>query len=248
MFLYAKRSADHIMLWTIQAHPRRPRSTMLLVMAAMLLAACAQGAPATTPALASTEPAATSEAAPTAAIIESPVPTDVTGGSQAAGDWTVAILQDGQAASAETGQVLVARAPFTLRVTLPRPMPVKLNVNADDANFIALQPGYLFTDDCLDALCTGMDVAEERLNPTQVLFVDPQSTHYLYYQGPDDHRWSRATVSDTSAVFERDVALLNDVPIQDFGASELYLLLFVDSANLGVIDPGELKKITLLMQ
>jgi hypothetical protein len=160
----------------------------------------------------------------------------------------VEIVQNGQVSSTETGQVQVARAPFTLRVTLPQPLPVKLNANADDANFIALQPGFVFTEDCLQALCTGMDVAEERLNPTQVLFVDPQSTHYLHYQGPDDHRWSRATVDAAGAVFERDVALLNDTPVEQFGASELYLLLFVDSANPGTIDPDELKKITLLLQ
>jgi hypothetical protein len=58
-----------------------------------------------------------------------------------------------------------------------------------------------------------MDVAEERLNPEQDLFVDPQLTHYLYYLAPDDHRWSRADVSAQGAVLERDVARLNGAPI-----------------------------------
>jgi hypothetical protein len=176
----------------------------------------------------------------------SPQATALTGGPESANGWAVEIVQNGQVSSTETGQVLLARAPFTLRVRLPQALPVKLNANADDANFQALQPGFVFTDDCLQALCTGMDVAEDRLNPTQALFVDTLSTHYLYYQGPDDHRWSRATVGASGAVFERDVALLNDQPVDQYAAPALYLLLFVDLSNPGVIDEGELKKIALI--
>jgi hypothetical protein len=224
-----------------------PSPWLTALLLPLLLTACAQGtpSPATAPVATSTLPAQVGEPTPTVALAESPVPTDASA-PQAGGEWTVAVVQNGQVAPSENDQVRLARAPFTLRVTLPQPLPVKLNASGDDANFIALQPGYVFTEDCFDALCTGMDVAEERLNPTQVLFVDPQSTHYLYYQAPDDHRWSRATVDAGGAVFERDVSLLNDFAIDQFPGSELYLLFFVDSANTGVIDPGELKKITLL--
>jgi hypothetical protein len=224
--------------------PRYTPARLALVFAGLLFAACGQGAPTTALSTATS----VQNVAPTQGPTGSPVPTALPSDSSGAPNWTVEIVQGGQVIPAENGAVRLARAPFTMRVTLPQALPVKLNVNADDANFIALQPGYVFTEDCLDALCTGMDVAEERLNPTQELFVDPQSTHYLYYQGPDDHRWSRATVGEGSAVFERDVAVLNTLPIQEFGASELYLLLFTDSANPGVIDPGELQKIVLLLQ
>lgn len=220
-----------------------------ILLLALLLAACGQGspAPATATAATSTFPPQVVEPTLTGGETESPVPVPTEAAApQAGGEWTVEVVQNGQVASAEADQVRLARAPFTLRVTLPQPLPVKLNASGDDANFIALQPGYVFTEDCFDALCTGMDVAEDRLNPTQVLFVDPQSTHYLYYQAPDDHRWSRAVVDASGAVFERDVAVLNDFPIDQFPGSELYLLFFVDSGNPGVIDPGELRKITLL--
>jgi hypothetical protein len=227
---------------------RRPDQLLLAIaLAAIVAAACGQAAPTTSVATATVETGVGVDATASPAAGENPPPATEAGGAQAVA-WTVELVQNGQAFPTEAGQVTLLRAPFTLRVTLPQPLPVKLNVNADDANFIALQPGYVFAEDCFEALCTGMDVAEERLNPTQVLFVDPMSTHYLYYQGPEDHRWSRATVTETSAVFERDVALLNDVPIQDFGASELYLLLFVDSINPGTIDPGELKKIAVSLQ
>lgn len=221
----------------------RPGRATCLALALLLLAACARGTPAAAPAATSTARIPATSAAEPAA---SPLPTAIPASPPAANGWTVEIVQNGQAASTDTGQVLLARAPFTLRVSLPQPLPVKLNANADDANFLSLQPGFVFTEDCLQALCTGMDVAEERLNPAQALFVDPMSTHYLYYQGPEDHRWSRATVDANGAVFERDVALLNDQPIAQYAAPALYLLFFVDFSNPGVIDEGELKKIALI--
>jgi len=93
-----------------------------------------------------------------------------------------------------------------------------------------------------------MDVAEERLNPGQMLFVDLELTHYLYYAGPDDHRWSRADVGPDGAVFERDVAYLNDVPVNLAADPALYLLFFVNEQNPDFIDPGELKKLALIFQ
>jgi hypothetical protein len=90
-----------------------------------------------------------------------------------------------------------------------------------------------------------MDVAEDRLNPERDLFVDPQLTHYLYYQGPQDHRWSRADVTAQGAVLERDVVSLNGKPVEQYKDPALYLLFFVNYTNPGKIDPGELKKITL---
>jgi hypothetical protein len=158
----------------------------------------------------------------------------------------VQVVQGGATLPEENGAVRLARAPFTLRVILPSPGPVKLNASTGDENFQALQPGFVFTEDCMVALCTGMDVAEERLNPSQVLFVDVELTHYLYYAGPDDHRWSRADVATGPAVFERDVALLNDVPVEQTAELALFLLFYYDLANPQQIDPGELRRITLL--
>jgi hypothetical protein len=201
----------------------------------MALTAC--GGPATTAApVATAVPALPS---PTAG----PVPTTALAASEFT--WSVDIVQKNQVVRASNGQVALAKAAFTIRVSLPQPLPVKLNALNTDANFKALQPGFVLADDCTLALCTGMDVAEERLNPERDLFVDPQLTHYLYYQGPQDHRWSRANISATGAVLERDVVTLNSKPIEQYADPALYLLLFVNYTNPGQIDPGELKQITL---
>src|SRR5205085_5809081 len=124
-------------------------------------------------------------------------------------EWTVEIVQGGAVLPDQGGVVSLARAPFTIQATMAQPVAVKLNAFSTDQNFQVLRTGYVFAPDCQDAFCTGMDVAEDRLNPEQDLFVDPQLTHYLYYLGPDDHRWSRAEVTAQGAVLERDVARLN---------------------------------------
>jgi hypothetical protein len=166
--------------------------------------------------------------------------------------FQVEVGQAGQFFPAGVEPVRLERQPFTLRLRLPAPLPVKLNALDTDDNFLVIQPGFVLSPECLAALCTGMDVAEEKLNPQQLLFVDPLSTHYLYYTGPDDHRWSRATVGPEGAVFERDVAVLMGdpslpagTPVDLYPGPALYLLVYVDGFNPGVVDPGELAKVTL---
>lgn len=207
----------------------------------MLLSSCSTVAPS------ATGPSATAPVATAAALQPTPtigpVPTTALAASEFT--WSVEILQNNQTLAATNNQVPLSRSAFTIRVKMPQPLPVKLNALNTNANFLALQPGYTLTDNCTLALCTGMDVAEDRLNPERDLFVDPQLTHYLYYQGPQDHRWSRADVTPQGAVLDRDVVTLNGKPVEQYKDPALYLLFFVNYTNRGQIDPGELKKITL---
>ena len=200
----------------------------------MVLSGCSAPAPSAVAPAATTAPPTTTAG---------PVPTTALAASEFT--WSVEILQNNQPLATTNDQVQLARSAFTLRVKMPQPLPVKLNALNTDANFKALQPGFALTDDCTLALCTGMDVAEGRLNPERDLFVDPQLTHYLYYQGPQDHRWSRADVTAQGAVLERDVVTLNGKPVEQYKDPALFLLFFVNYTNPGKIDPGELKKITL---
>jgi hypothetical protein len=216
--------------------PRLPAFTLLI----LLLAACDVIAPSPTPNfVVITDPP--SNLAPTPTTSSPPTPVGPI-------EWQVDLLQDGQALPIANDAVFLARAPFTIRVSLPAPVPVKLNAYNSDQNFQDLQPGFTLTPDCVFALCAGMDVAEERLNPNRMLFVDVELTHYLYYAGPDDHRWSRAEVGPAGAVFEREVAFLNDIPIGLAADPAIYLLFFVNEHNPEMIDPGELKKITVILQ
>jgi hypothetical protein len=217
----------------------------LAVLAALWLAGCRSAA---TPGNATA--AAPQPTGPEVTAAATSAPEAVPGSATAlsAFEWQVDLVQGGQAQPGGTSEVTLARAPFTIRVSLPQPLPVKLNALDSDANFQLIQPGYTFTPDCMVALCTGMDVAEERQNPDRVLYVDPISTHYLYYVDGADNRWSRATVGPEGAVFERDVAALNGQPIEQWTGPALYLLVFANPANPDVVDPGELKKIIMLFQ
>jgi hypothetical protein len=217
----------------------KPAAALLMALA-LLAGACGQPTGTAAPAADTPPP----QAQPPTADAAEPTP----GAAPDAASWAVEVAQNGTTLPLENEAVRLARAPFTLRVRLPAPGPVKLNASTSDQNFQALQPGFVFTDDCLVALCTGMDVAEERLNPGQTLFVDVELTHYLYYACADDHRWSRADVSAEAAVFERDVALLNDIPVEQTAEPVLFLLFYYDQANPQQIDPGELKRIALLFQ
>jgi hypothetical protein len=195
--------------------------------------------------------AATTLLPPTATTGPAIANTDEAAGTSPAAvrfEWTVEIVQGGAVLPEAAGAVALARAPFTIRASMAQPVAVKLNAFNTDQNFKVLRTGYVFAPDCQDAFCTGMDVAEERLNPEQDLFVDPQLTHYLYYLGPDDHRWSRADVSAEGAVLERDVARLNGAPIEQYAEPALYLMLLANPANEDLIDPGELKTLVLNFQ
>jgi len=216
---------------------KRPLPVYLLagLTGLILLGACSGPAPTGAPAATATP----AQPTPTAG----PVPTTALAAAEFT--WSVEIVQNSQTLIAVNDLVSLARAAFTIRVRMPQPLPVKLNALNTDANFQALQPGTTLADDCTMALCTGMDVAEDRLNPERDLFVDPQLTHYLYYQGPQDHRWSRADVTVTGAALERDVVSLNGKPVEQYQDPALYLLFFVNYTNPGQIDPGELKKIAL---
>src|SRR5262245_34102598 len=214
---------------------RRWPASLLSALASLLcLAACSSPVPTPAPATAAPLPAT-----PTVG----PVPTTALAAAEFT--WSVDIVQMSQVLTVTNDTVAAARAPFTIRVRMPQPLPVKLNALNSDANFKALQPGFVLADDCTLALCTGMDVAEDRLNPEKDLFVDPQLTHYLYYQGPQDHRWSRADITATGATLERDVVTLSTKPVEQYADPALYLLFFVDYTHPGQIDPGELKKLML---
>jgi hypothetical protein len=159
--------------------------------------------------------------------------------------WSVSIVQNGQTLPEENGQVTLARAPFTIQVRMPQPLTVQLNVLDTDQNFRDIQPGHALTADCLSALCPGTGIVEDNFGASRSLVIDPQGTHYLYYAGPNEHRWNKVEFTADGVVFEREVAFLNGVPVEQFSGPALYLLFYVEFHNSETIDEDELKKVTL---
>jgi hypothetical protein len=217
-------------------HDRTVKRWELWLALIAFLTACAQAAP----------PAAT--APPVQPAAQSPAPSPTVAAASGSFAWSVNILQNGQPLPEQEGRVVMPKAPFTIRVTLSQPLPVELNVLDTDQNFRDINPGYSPTTGCLSALCPGTGIVEETFGVSQSLLIDPQGTHYLYYAGPNDHRWNRVEFTPTGVVFERETAFLNYAPIEQFSGQNLYLLFYVDSRDPDTINEDELKKVTLSFQ
>ncbi len=161
--------------------------------------------------------------------------------------WQVQIVQDNQILISHNGEVQLQKAPFTIRVKLPVPMNVALNVYDKDSNFRLIRPGYVFPEmgQCSTAFCPLMAVIEDDRNPTNWLIVDGTGTHYLYYEDATRNRWNRVSISGQESIFERDVAMLNETPVAQFNQQKLYLLFFIDYREQNTVNEDELKQVVL---
>jgi|GEM_PF-4457127 len=139
----------------------------------------------------------------------------------------------------------IPRAPFTLRVHLPENLPVMLNVTQSDAVQWRVWPG--FSPDCesVAALCVGSGMAEGPFNPAKSLWSGEDRMHYLYYESENDHRWSSMRASDSGPFFAREVAAIDDVPIEKTTMPALYFVVAAPLDDDGVIEPEELVRFTL---
>lgn len=149
-------------------------------------------------------------------------------------EWHVEVVQDSSVRLRDNGAVVLRPAPFTLRVILPEPLAVELNVLDNNANFLALADSIPLDGGCFGS---GMGMAEGFFNESEDLMVEEQGCHFLYYNGPADHRWSSATVTKSAAVFERRVRRLyyevEHVPLSGMAGRSLYLIFVVDFPGHG---------------
>ncbi len=142
-------------------------------------------------------------------------------------------------------EVLLNRAPFTIRVVLLDPtLPVMLNALDSDAVMKRVRPGFRFADDCkpIIAFCPATGLAEEERNPNGRLMLRQDAMHYLYYESPEDHRWSSVELSNTSNIFDRLVTMLDDTPIAKTTMPVLYLTFAVQQNADGVLSEEELRR------
>lgn len=171
--------------------------------------------------------------------------------------WNVVIIQNGKVLTSTDGEFHLRRLPFTIRVNLSRPTDLALNVLDTDDNFKKVQSGSYAFDDCKHAWQTfcadGMALAEERFNKDEYLYIDTayhEAYHWLYYNSPTDHRWSKVAITDTGAVFDRNVSSLHmyklpvPVTIENY-TGKLYLLFLAKYRPEQQIGEDELSKIVL---
>jgi hypothetical protein len=163
--------------------------------------------------------------------------------------WKVEFVQGNRVVAKQNEEIRLAKQPFTIRVTLPQPLPVMLNVLDNDSNYQVVHAG-LHTD-CPIPFCIGGGMVEDDYYklPTE-LFTGKEIFHYLALdtQGQNWYRWNRATVIPEGIVFERDVMLIDNTPLEQFRKAKLYLLFFVDYRDKERIDEDELLKFVLVFQ
>ncbi len=171
-------------------------------------------------------------------------------------DWVVEIVQDGEVISSPNQEYRLQKNPFTIRIRLPKPHHVQLNVLNKDDNFKRINPD-LPIDSCPETMqpfCIGMGFSGE----TGRLYIDEEYGEghlFLYYENENDHNWDRVEISETQTVFERDVFGLvfqryhpNEdefILLQSFTGPRLYLVFLVNDRDRNLINEGELKKIIL---
>lgn len=181
------------------------------------------------------------------------------GGDRKAVTWAVEIVQDGQVVKSDNqGRLRINRAPFTIRVTLPAPETVMLNVTDNPELQTTINPGWSLQRCDTDShqgrslpFCPGTGMAEYPRNQKERLFLKANAHHHLYYQGPDKHYWSRVThTAGGGVVFERVVKSLNgdEVALASWGGEALHMIFLVDLHKDAVVHADELKELTLLLR
>jgi hypothetical protein len=161
--------------------------------------------------------------------------------------WKVEFVQGDKVVQEQDGAVRLARQPFTIRATLPQALPVMLNVLDNDSNYQATHAG-LHTD-CPIPFCIGGGMVEDDFTLPTSLVTGTVNYHYLVVDAQERYyRWNRATVTRDGIVLERDVMLIDNIPLEQFRKAKLYLLFFVDYRDKEQIDEDELLKFVLVFQ
>lgn len=163
--------------------------------------------------------------------------------------WRVAILQKGAYVGSDaSGRVFLDRAPFTIRVALQQNAPVMLNAFDKPTVMNRVVGGFRIPAQCkpIVAFCGGTALAEGNKNAEKQLFLDAEGMHYLFYDSPEDHRWSRVQLRDDGvSIFDREVARLGDTPIEKSTIEDLYLLFGVVLDNDDQLSDRELRKVKI---
>lgn len=165
-------------------------------------------------------------------------------------NWDVKIVQTENILEENSGVVQIGRAPFRIRLEMEVLQIVVLNALDNDSNFAKIIPGEAMK--CIEpfVLCPGTGIAPDL--STRPLFLSSEATNVWIYRDERGDPWDEINLTGSRAVLERDVDNLvlidkgtNVVPIEEFSGEHLYLLFFVPYHDNDIIDPDELKKLTL---
>jgi tetratricopeptide (TPR) repeat protein len=163
-------------------------------------------------------------------------------------NWGVSIVQGSHSQSANLARIMyLKRSPFTIKVGAPDVTPIGLNVFNRDSVERRIHEGFRFDRDCkpIVAFCGGTAFAEEDLNPRKALNVSEEGFHNLYHDSATDSRWNRVKKSFVDFALERDVAVIDDKPIEKLPYCRLFLTFVRRDNDSGVLRADEVIRIVL---
>lgn len=162
-------------------------------------------------------------------------------------EWSVEITQSGRLLPQENQEVVLKRLPFTIKITLSQVLPsipVKLNVLDNDSNLLSIHPGVSVSpledkDNSFHCFNPGKTMAENILIKDEELVVTDDANHAIYSDQPTiELPISRIYIKETQ----------RSVPVQEFQANRLFLLLLWKFHKPPEIQSDEVRKIALCFQ
>lgn len=161
--------------------------------------------------------------------------------------WQVTVIQNGVALENNHEQITLKKAPFSIRVTLPAPYPVRFTAASVPSD---LETSH--TDKKLKALCTPvnltpfcLDKATAYLDQNHNLSLEKLTHHYFFYRKNINLAWMQVHITPQQTTLEWTIKTINNKPVASYKDPEIYMTLWVDSENRLVFDKGELKQLIL---
>ena len=148
--------------------------------------------------------------------------------------FSLCIEQYGRPVTSANGRVTLDKAPFTLVLVTRGSIGILVNCSEKSdlyKGFLKNRPLAEITDQP-DMY---MGIGEVMFNPDEMFLIDKLAAHYLYYSGPDSHRYSSAEKRGEWIIGHRIISNYTTyddgflpVPIEELETDSLYLSLMYE--------------------
>lgn len=170
-----------------------------------------------------------------------------------AGKKEITITQEGRTVllQDEENKIMLKKAAFTIRFYNKRytddtPYATMISAFTDEASLGKVRVGVKTEDTPFFSPGTGLAADQTGYS---AIFLDNEANHYLYYKDEKDKRAD--LVSDDKGILTLEWTPHSfylkgkDTQFADAGISTVYFVMFTDNNRNGIVDKGELKKVTL---
>lgn len=157
--------------------------------------------------------------------------------------WQVTVIQNATVMQASHEKVKLKKAPFSIRVTLPMPQPVRLNASPVQASLDTTHIGKKLKELCnpeaLSPFCL------THLDDNRNLWLGKLVHHYFFYRNNVDSSWMRVNITPQQTTLEWTITTINNKPVSRYKGTAIYMTLWADIGKRQVFDEGEMKQVAL---